>query len=638
MLQSIRDNISGWIAWVVVILLSIPFALVGISSYFGGVSSNAVAEVGGEEISRQVYQNRYQQQYQQIRRIYGEQFDPEMIDEERMREQVLDQMIREELLVQRARELGYHASEEAIVEQIRNVPAFQVSGEFSMERYRAMLRNQGMSASELERSVGRDILGNLMRQGVMNSAIVTDWDITRMAALESQVRQFDELRIGVDAFRDQVSVDDEAVRSYYEANIESFMTEPAADLAYLELSMEEVRDEVEISEDAIRSTWEERRQEYLADEERLARHILIPVEDSEEAARQRAQELKTRIDQGADFTEVAREESADSASAEEGGSLGWVYQGDMAGPVDEAIFSMEPGTVSEPIRSEFGFHLVRVDEVSTPEPLPYEEARDEILADLRASRAEELFFDRRERLADATFSNPESLTAVADELGLEVERVEGVTPESGEGIASNPAVRDAAFSPSVRDERLNSDPIELGDNQVVVLRVERFEPSTEKPLASVSEEIRQTLLAQRAREQATALADELLSALQDGTSVAELGEREGVELSEGRSGTRNSDELDRGIRRALFRMPRPAEDPASYERVERADGDFAVLALREVVSETPELAEEDTERRRRSLSRSRANSEFNAFVRELRRVMDVTMSDSDSTPTEPEQG
>lgn len=638
MLQSIRDNISGWIAWVVVILLSVPFALVGISSYFGGASSNAVAEVGDTEISREAYQNRYQQQYQQLRRIYGEQFDPEMIDEERMREQVLDQMIREELIVQRARDLGYVASEDAIRDEIRSISAFQVGGEFSMERYRALLRNQGMSPADLERSVGRNILANVMRQGVMNSTIVTDNDIMRMAVLESQVRQFDELRVGVDVFRDQVSVEDEAVREYYEANIGRFMTEPTADLAYLELSMEDVQGEIEVSEETIRSTWEEQRQQYLADERRQVRHILIPVEESEEAARQRAQELKARIEQGADFAEVAREESADSASAEEGGSLGWVYQGDMVAPVDEAIFSLEPGTVSDPVRSEFGFHLVRVDEVDTPEPLPYEEARDEILADLRASRAEERFYDLRERLADATFSNPESLTAVADDLGLEVERVEGVTPNAGEGIASNPAVRDAAFSPSVRDERLNSDPIELGDNRVVVLRVERFEPATEKPLASVREDIRQTLLAQRAREQAMTLADEVLAALEEGTPVAELGEREGVELSEGRSGTRNSDELDRGVRRALFRMPRPAEDSASYERVERADGDFSVLALREVVSETPELAEEDTERRRRSLSRSRANSEFNAFVRELRRVMDVTVTDGESAPETPEQG
>lgn len=509
-----------------------------------------------------------------------------------------------------------------------------------MDRYQGLLRNQGMSSAELERNVQRDMLGSVLREGINASAFVTDHEITQVAALENQTREFDELRVSVSAFRDRVSVSEDEVASYYESNQDEFMTEPTADLAYIELSMDDIRESVEVSEDDLRSAWEEEREQYLADEERLARHILIPVEEdeNEDAALEEAREVRSKLDEGAEFGELAEEYSADTMSAEEGGSLGWVLQGDMVGPVDEAIFSLDAGEVSDPVRSEFGYHVIRVDEVETPEPLPFEEARDELLTELKTRKAEQRYFDLREELADETFSNPDSLIPIADRLGLEVRSVEDVTPDSGSGVASSADVRRAAFSPEVRDERLNSDPIELDEESVVVIRVNEYEPATPRPQESVAEDIRDTLLDRKAADQAVELGEELLSGLQEGTGAEALAERDGVDLQAGRSAGRQEQELDRALRRALFRMPRPGDAGASHEMVERSDGDVAVLVLRSVTSGATELAEEERERRRNGMQRTRAEVEFNAFVRELRRRMDVELVGREELDSEPQQG
>ncbi|MCP1727079.1 peptidyl-prolyl cis-trans isomerase D [Natronospira proteinivora] len=634
MLQSIRDNITGWIAWVVVILLSIPFALFGINSYFEGRFSDAVAQVEGEEIGNRDFQNRYQNQYQQVQQMFGEQFDPDMIDESQLRRQVLDQMIQEELLIHRAEDQRLRVSEQEVVQQIRSVEAFHEGGQFSMERYRALLRAQNMSPSELERNIERDLLGQRIQNALVNSSFVTGHEVERMAALENQRREFEELRVSLETFRDQVAVSEEEVADYYQANQDRFMTPEAVDLDYVKLSLEDVRDRMEISEDEVRAAWEQSQEEYMEDERRLSRHILLSVGEDEEAVREEIEALRERIRDGESFEELASEYSEDSVSADDGGSLGWVYQDDMVESVDEAIFELETGEVSEPIRSEFGYHLVRVDEIDTPEPLPYEEVRDEIRADLQEQEAERYYFELREEMGEAAYANPDELNVLADLLDLEIRTVEGVTRDEGQGIAENPQVRQEAFSDMVLGDRMNSDPIELDEDTLVVIRVGVHHEPEQRPLEDVADEVRSLLRDEKARNEVRSLAESLKEELDADADLQTLLDRDdtptdALRYSERQWVSRNHEGLDSQLGQRLFRMALPDNGPR-HEMIERGDGDWSLIALHSVDTDSVELAEDERRSRADDARSQLSNLEFMTYVQELRRVSDVeVMFDAD---------
>ena len=624
MLQSIRDNITGWIAWVVVILLSVPFALFGINTYFEGRFSNDVARVNGQEITNQDFRQRYQNQYQQIRQMFGDQFDPDMIDEERMRRDVLDQMIKEELLVQRAEDQRYRVSEEEIIREIQSFEAFHQDGQFSIDRYRALLRAQGMSPAMLERRVERDKKSRLLEQAIASSAFATDHEVRRLAALENQQREFSEVRLAMDDFMAVVEVSDAEVSAYYEANADQFMTEEQVDLEYIQLSLDEIREQIEISEEELRAAWEEDRESYMADEERYSRHILFAIENNEEdAAREKAEALAERIRDGESFEDLAREYSDDPVSGQDGGSLGWVMRGDMVDAVDNVIFSLEAGELSDVVRSEFGYHLVRVDEIETPEPMPFEEARDELLSDMREREGERRYYDMRETLGDESFAHPDDLNYIAELLDLDIREQAGVSQDAGEGIASHSRVRRDAFSELVLTDRLNSDPIELDGDRVVVIRVVEHRPSEQRPLEEVAADIRERLKGEKALAQAEERAQALLAKLRDGVALDALSDNGSYQVEGPRTLSRDDSDVDSRLREQLFRMPRPDNGPV-VEQIRRGDGDLALLILHGVDSRMlADLGEDELRQRKSSFGQEIARSEFNFYVREMRRNADV---------------
>jgi peptidyl-prolyl cis-trans isomerase D len=331
MLQSIRDNIRGWIAWVVVILLSIPFALFGINTYFEGRFTDNVALVDGDEITRGEFRDRYQRQYMQIRQMFGQQFDPDMIDEDRLRRQVLDRMVRERLLEKRAREHGYYVSDGDVASAIQEIPAFQSNGRFSVDMYRAALRREGYSPSQFEALMKADLLMEQIERGIAQSAFVTESELRRLVALENQERRVSWLSISASRYFDEVEVSEDEIAEHYDEYQDRFMTPESVDIQYVELRMADIKERIEVSEDELRQAWERERDRYLEDEERLARHILVEIVGGDvEAARERVTELRRRIvEDGESFEVLATEYSADPLSAEEGGSLDWVTTGAM---------------------------------------------------------------------------------------------------------------------------------------------------------------------------------------------------------------------------------------------------------------------------------------------------------------------
>ncbi len=441
MLQSFKDRIRGsrWLGYTIVGIISVPFALWGIQAYMGGGGQTVAATVNGEEIPSREVERLVAQQRQAL----NQRFDgnlPDAFTDQMLRERVLDQLISRELLSQTAAEANLQLSERALAERIRGQSMFHRDGGFDRDLYRQILGQSGLTPSQYEARVRNGARVEQLRQGILQSSFVLEPEVRRLARLAGQEREVVSLQYSREAARQAVAVDDEAVETYYEQNRDRFQTPEQVRLAWVELDIESLKKQVEVPEEELRREYESAGQRYREAAEREAAHILIEVpQDADEEAEQEALEkirsLRERLEEGASFAELAEEYSEDSGSAQQGGDLGFIKRGMMVEPFEEALFSLSgDGSVSDPVRTTYGWHLIKLLDVREREQKPFEEVKDEILDDLRTRRAEERFYERVDVLQNTAYENPDSLEAVADATGLSIRRSEWIARDTGEGI------------------------------------------------------------------------------------------------------------------------------------------------------------------------------------------------------------
>src|SRR5690606_25691935 len=275
-----------------------------------------------------------------------------------------------------------------------------------------------------------------LEEGVSRSSFVTPAEYRRYVELANQRREIAYALFPVEAFLERVEVGDDEVAAHYEEHADRYMTEEAVELEYVELRRGDIAEQIEVSEEELRAEYERQKERYRLDEERRASHILITPDsgESDEDARARAEELMRRINEGEDFAALAAEHSDDPGSASSGGDLGWISRGSLDSAFEEALYSMELGEVEGPVRTDFGWHIIRFDDVREGEERTFEEVRDELLAELRNARADDIYFERANQLGDLAFDEFDSLERVAEQLGLPLKRVERF-PRSGDRSA-----------------------------------------------------------------------------------------------------------------------------------------------------------------------------------------------------------
>ncbi|MDZ7787974.1 MAG: SurA N-terminal domain-containing protein [Halofilum sp. (in: g-proteobacteria)] len=628
MLQSFKDRIRGsrWLGYTIVGIISVPFALWGIQAYMGGGAQTAAATVNGEEIpSRQVERLIAQQ-----RQALNERFDgnlPDVFSDQMLRERVLDQLISRELLEQTAAEANLQLGEQALAERIRGQSMFQRDGSFDRDLYRQILGQSGLTPSQYEARVRDGARVEQLRQAILGSSFVLGSEARRLARLAGQERDVVSLRYSRDAARDAVEIEEDAVEAYYAENKERFQTPEQVRLAWVELDIESLKEQIEVSEEDLRREYESAGQRYREAAEREAAHILIEVpEDAGDAAEQEALEqarsLRKRLDEGAEFAELAEEYSEDSGSAGQGGELGYIKRGMMAEPFEEALFSLSgEGSVSEPVRTTYGYHLIKLLDIREREQKPFEEVKDEIRDDLRTRRAESRFYERVDVLQNTAYENPDSLEAVADATGLSVQRSEWISRDTGTGIASNEAVREAAFSTAVLDERRNSDVIELGQRRIAVIRVIEHREPRPKPLEDVRAEVRERIESEQIEARMREWSQSVIDRLNNGERLEAIAdEGDGVELVEHGWISRGSNDLGRNLVETAFGLA-PAGDGAAYADLDLRDGNRAVLAVRDI--RYPEVPDAALARTREQRARIQSEAEFRAWMEALRAEADI---------------
>ena len=621
MLQQIRDKITGWFAAVFLGAIAIVFIFWGIQ--FESSVSVAAAKVNGEKISSESVRRAWQERQSELQQATRDELPEEVVRSEQQR--LLDEFVRRELLLQRADELGYRVSDRQLAEAVSRIPALQVDGSFSRDRYAALLRAQGRTEADFEQEFRRDLEISQLQNSIGVSTFALTGELRRRAEIEDETRQVEMAVLQAAQYAGSVVVTPEDVAARYEQDKSAYQTPESLTLQYLQLSLDDVTSAVDVSEEGLRAFYDQVAPErYVTAERRRGRHILVETGEDDAAALAKAEQLAARVRDGEDFAKLAAENSDDPGSNTQGGDLGWATRESFVGPFADALFSMQVGEIRGPVKTQFGYHVIRLDEVENSHQQSFDEVRAELEADYRREQAQTLFYERSQELADEAFANLSELDSVAAKLGLEVQSIDGFTRQGGGPFGAERKVIDAAFSDEVLQERQNSPAISLGDDRVLVLRVVDHQLPAQRPLeevrATIEEELRNEAAGKAAERAAAAAVDKLAG----GASWIDVTEELGVTPSQAMTIRRTGEGLPPALTRAVFSAPVPqAERPVAGTAV-LDTGDSVVFVVNSARAGrlagpgTAEYAEQAQQ-----VAGRKGLAEFSAYVAELERTAKV---------------
>ena len=555
MLHAIRERATGWIAYLIVLLISIPFALWGISEYLGFGGGAEVAEVDGHPISIERYNEIYQLNRPQNSPPPGA--DSEQWERD-LKLQVLDSLVDQVLLFQYLDRERVDVTDAAVAQNIHAMDLFQVEGRFDEERYRKILEVNRMTPARFESDQREEMRTRIIAQMLADSALATDAEVREYRALKDQTRDVRYFEVGEDRFFDPDAVTEEDIQTEYDRSKDRYMAPERVRVSYLELRLDAMGDAAELDEQAIVEHYEARTLDFMAPELRKLRQIFLKGEESEEPA----QALYQRIQEGEDFAELAREHSEDELSRSRGGQVGWVAEGDLPEDLAPLAFSLEPGTVSEPIKTERGSYLLDVEELQPARLQPLEEVRDQVIEQARRADLEARYAAAAEELGLLAYENPETLAVAAEQLGMEVQSTDRVLmTDLPEGVLTQEAVAAALRRDEVLREGMNSDRIDLEVDWSVVVRVDEHEEARVLPLEAVADQIRDDLARRAARSALLAHASDLTARLREEPDIEALAESDRAELVEHVGLVRDAREVPRPVREKAFTLSRPGDSP-----------------------------------------------------------------------------
>ncbi len=619
MLQSFRDQIKGWVATVVIGLLIIPFALWGVNSYFQYGEGDWVAEIDGEPITVAEFRNEYQQQLARFQQMLGAQNRAELFDTPRTREQVLEQMVDRALIERRSRSAGYRVGDAELAAEIKSLEFFQVDGKFDRRVMRDRLAAIRMTEAAFDARLRRDKTLAQLPEAIRASEFALPVEVERAAALLEEQRSAVWIAVPAVKFLPHVQVADSDVERYYQANQARFMTEESVTLDYLVLSPAVLPAEATTPTDAeLADLYAQDADRFGQPEQRRALHILSESEAEAVA-------FTARIQKGEDFATLAQQYSKDPGTASNGGDLGMIKRGDTVGAFEDALFSMQVGELRGPVKSEFGYHVIRLEEIDLGSNQPFESVKAQLAAEWQQRQGAERYGKAAEQLADMVYANADSLHPAADALGLKLGRVSGVTRNGGGDIATEQKVRDAAFAPEVLVEKRNSGVIELGEAEVAVVRVAEHVPAAQRPLAEVREEVVAALREARASALAQAQADAIAAELRAGANPEAIAKRERLPSPMQRTLRRNSQDAPPEVTKALFAAARPDGAPV-VGVTQLGNSDRMVFRLEAVVpGDVTGLPEAERNARRDQLAQRFGGLAQAAYTDALKRDAEVKL-------------
>lgn len=629
MLQSIRDKAQGWIAYVIVFLISIPFALWGIQEYTGIGKEPVVAKVGDSELLQREVTTRLNN----LRSTLLEQFQgklPPMFSDEQLRKQVVDSMINEELLAQKTAELNVRAGDAMVSEQIRSIEAFQVNGRFDPEAYRRSVQVRGLTSKMFEEQVRLSLGSQMVRGAISDSEPVTDAEIDALLKLKNQRRTVSWMTVDAAKVTDVPEVTDADIEKHYNENKELYPKPEQVRLEYIQLNLDSISQGITIDEKLVREYYDdpEQQKQFISEETRNMRHILIKVDANrnDDDAKKEAERILAELKAGGDFAVLAKEFSEDKGSGARGGDLGEVKRGVMVKPFEDAGFALEKGQISDLVRSRFGYHIIQVTDIKGGDIQPFEAVREQIAVELKRKEAATQFADKYDILGNLSYATPDSLKPAADALGISARQSDWVPKTGAIGTFSHPKIISTVFSEDALQNRLNSEVIELSADDYIVVRVIDFEPQSIKPLEEVKLVIRNKLEAENKKNVVENKAKALLAEIESGKSIDEIAEETSFKLEKEKSIGRDEAGVPGSVRNKVFRMRLADGKDSSLDLAELGNGSYAIVKLHSVTEGDPgSVTKEERDNERRKIAAARGRTLLSSYIEGLRDEIGVTL-------------
>lgn len=618
----------------ILVLIVLTFASIGVGSYFSARNSaEIIAEVGKSVISRQELAMMVSQEQDRLRpQTQANPQAAEYLQTDEFKNSILNNMIERRLLLNQARSMGMMVSPEELTEVIGTVPAFfDDSGQFSVEKYERLLRAQNLMPAEFESQIEQDLLVGRLQNVITQSAIVSDSVVSRLVRQRGQQREVSQLIFSPAKYRESIEVTDEDVQKYFVDNKNLFKLPERAKVEYLVLNEESAAASVSISEDELRQSYEDRIAEFQGVEERRASHILISVieegSDAEKfAARSRAEELLQIVKRDpSQFGALAQEFSNDPGSAESEGDLGFVQRGLMVESFDKALFESKIGSIVGPVETQYGYHIIRIDDVKAVNTTSFEDAREDIEKGVRQSKVDETYLTAAQTFSDRVYTDYDSLTPVADELGLTIQTSDWVSRDSAgyNTLLEKPELLQAIFSAESLEEKRNTQAFEVQPKTLVAARVIEYALEEEMKYEDVSGEIKDFLKSQGALDKVVAEGESTLAAIQGGEE-ATGGEwsKPGMVTLVKRQGLHPE-----GLR-AIFGVSK--DELPAHVGMTIDDGRYVIFRVTKVV-DLEEVTEDDLSTAKRQLAEMLMQQQMSAYIGSLRENANVRIkSDSES--------
>jgi len=627
MLQSIHDKITGWIGYVILGAIALVFILWGINWTLG--TPSYAAKVNGREISVNDVRESYQRQLAQAERQSNGTLDEAARNE--IKRRVLDDFVNSEALVTRADELGYRVSDAELIKAMSQIPALQVNGKFDMAYAVAVLKAQGRSVAEIEALIRRDVKLRQLDTALAMSSFATAGEVKEVRALTRQQRELAWISVPAAPYAAQATPDDAAVKAYYDAHKSEYLTPETVNLRYVEISLADLAAKVSVDDAQLKAFFEEQKtktpERYEQPEQRRVRHILLQVTDPKDdaAVKLKAEGILKQAEAGEDFSKLAKEFSQDPGSAQQGGDLGWSERKAWVAPFADAAFSMKQDEIRGPIKTQFGYHIIKLDGIRPATVKTFEQSRSDLEAEYRRNEAERLFNNAQDQLADAALQNASDIDVAARKAGLTVKQIPDFSRTDGGGaLGKAPAVIEAAFSQDVLDGHLSS-MIEVEKGRGVVLQATDHKLPQQKPLEAVRAEVIAAWKKQRGAELAAAAAADAVKRLAGGESWDAVAKSLGSAAKPPQFVARSDQSVPIEIRASAFEAPKPGAKPV-YRDVTLANGDAALYALSAVREDPSGDAQQQNLALRRQYAAQMASVEAQGYAAAARAEAQVTLN------------
>ena len=617
MLQNIRERVTGKFALAILVIIGASFMFFGVNSNF--ITFGNAARVNDKEILIPVFENAYRDQL-----LRFEEQGIDIPDEvmQLVKEGVLDVLIRDTVVDIYLEENGFRVSDAIVTDFIQRQADFRSEGKFSKEIYYAWLNQRVLDPSQFEESQRKGIQKSQLQRGVGASSFVTPSEYRRYLNLYGEQREVDIIEIDITKIAESILIDNDEIQNFYDDNIETFITPESVDFKYIEIDRNNLSSNIAVTEEELQQHYENSSFRFLQEEKRQAQHILIPFGDDEISSNNLAMELTKRAQSGESFDDLAKQYSQDGGTAAQGGNLGMLLKSQLPGGLSETIFSIEEGEVEGPLKTDFGFHVIKLMSIEMGGSLPMDSVRSELEAELKLQKSANVFTNLERSVSDALFDSRD-IDSLSENLELEINNAFGFTLQGGEPFGSNQALIDAMFDNRIINEREISEIVELDANRSLVFQVFKHTQSSPQEIGEVKDVIVATIKTEQAREQAYKLIPELMEKLENESAEVSVATQSYITTSNFVTDRQNTD-VDPMINAAIFQVKRPIDEQLSVGTTTIQNGNVVLFNVTEIIPGRPEmipLAERDTGKLQ--LSSRSGVSDYAAFVSELEKAADI---------------